>query len=365
VLLVYKEVACFHQAPHGRASSSLLQQVTWRLQAASSGSLLQAVVVLDSLGLSDVCADCPAADERKSGADKAVQAAFKGYDSCSVPLLSLVEVLVQAAGARFFTEALFNALPTCYIDPVSLCWRRRTVRTSLASFFLVPNSMAVSPLHGHTATARYTAQMQSHNLLHVQGPLASTCGDNKSANQSRPSKHWARELTCCHHVYRAQLQSCMHTQFPNTLQDKLACRSTCLSWSSIQGKVQQQPNIFDSCVWPALSAQGWSLQDGSSTAAFVPPAAATHASTGHPTVSCSSAQQVLEFLSATQEPVPEQCVQLLRDVEAEARIAALLAASGQADAPHRVCADPTGRLAGLPTSRRRIVSGTHQCWCHA
>lgn len=148
-LLDCNQVACFHQAPHGRGSSSLLQQVTWRWQAASS-SLLQAVVVLDSLGLSDVCGDSPAANERKSVVDKALQAAFKGYDSCSVPLLSLVEVLVQAAGgAACFCQALFKALPTCYIDPVSLCCRRRTVRTSLASCAPYAHQHGCFAMHGH------------------------------------------------------------------------------------------------------------------------------------------------------------------------------------------------------------------------
>lgn len=58
-----------------------------------------------------------------AGADNtsaAVQAAFRGYDSCSVPLLLLVETLVEAAGSpAAFCTALLSSLPS-WLDVVSV-----------------------------------------------------------------------------------------------------------------------------------------------------------------------------------------------------------------------------------------------------
>jgi hypothetical protein len=127
---------------------------------------------------------------------------------------------------------------------------------------------------------------------------------------------------------------------PTCLQAKLTDFTPCLSWDSIQLKIQQQPSLYDSCILPALSA----VQD------------AVESSTGSPAdLSCSSPQQVLALLAQVQPTVPEACVNLLRAAESEGRMAALLAASGQPGVPHRVCADPSGRLAGLPTTRRHLV----------
>ena len=53
------------------------------------------------------------------GQDKHIQAAFRAYDGCSLPLLGLAEVLGREAGAANLVEALSAALPSCYIDAVS------------------------------------------------------------------------------------------------------------------------------------------------------------------------------------------------------------------------------------------------------
>jgi hypothetical protein len=50
---------------------------------------------------------------------KDVQAAFKAYDSCSLSLLSLVEVLVQGKGAAQFKAAFLQAVPNPWVDAVS------------------------------------------------------------------------------------------------------------------------------------------------------------------------------------------------------------------------------------------------------
>lgn len=162
-------------------------------------------------------------------------------------------------------------------------------------------------------------------------------------------------------------------------QDKLTDLSPCcsLTWDYLADRLQQDPVLFDTCIWPSLSKQGWQLQESNSITSnpspaaaarvvFVPPAA-YHASTSRSAtpaaeVSCTSAQQVMSMLHQAQQPVPGDCVQRLREVEADGRAAALLAAAaatGQtqsAAAPHRTCADPSGRLTGLPTTRRRLVS---------
>jgi hypothetical protein len=68
---------------------------------------------------------------------------------------------------------------------------------------------------------------------------------------------------------------------------------------------------------------------------------------------------VLTVHTVLQDKVADVTRPQQQDVTAadtQARAAALLAASGRPDAPHRVCADPSGRLAGLPISMRRLVS---------
>jgi hypothetical protein len=166
------------------------------------------------------------------------------------------------------------------------------------------------------------------------------------------------------------------------LQERLTCLDTSMTWPDMQAKLQQDPGRFEVCIWPGLSAQGWSMQDssgssigsdtssssggGSRAAAFTPPstiiAACQYASTGpDPGMpSCSSPQQVLTVLDTSGQHVPEQCVQLLRAAEADQHMAAVLAVSGRPSSPHRVCADPSGRLAGLPTSKRHLVRGHRQ-----
>lgn len=51
--------------------------------------------------------------------DKAVTAAFKAYDACSLPLLDLVEVLAGAADPAAFAKATFEEMVTVGVDTVS------------------------------------------------------------------------------------------------------------------------------------------------------------------------------------------------------------------------------------------------------
>lgn len=172
--------------------------------------------------------------------------------------------------------------------------------------------------------------------------------------------------------------------FPPRLQERLQSLAPCITWDCLQTKLEQHPSLFEVAVWPVLSAQGWTIStntpangsspnSGSSSsnpAAFTPPAAVTaafHASTGaeagapaSPTLSCSCPADVLAVLSASKAAVPEQVVAALRQAESAGRVAAMLAEAAAAaarddDAPHRVCADPSGKLAGLPTSKRHLV----------
>jgi hypothetical protein len=53
--------------------------------------------------------------------DKAVTAAFKAYDACSLPLLDLVEVLAGAAEAGAFAKATFEEMNIVGVDTVSVC----------------------------------------------------------------------------------------------------------------------------------------------------------------------------------------------------------------------------------------------------
>lgn len=62
---------------------------------------------------------CCAAAGRNLSADKQIQAVFRSFDSCSLPLMSLVEVLVAATGAAVVVEGLLVALSSCSIDAVS------------------------------------------------------------------------------------------------------------------------------------------------------------------------------------------------------------------------------------------------------
>lgn len=182
-----------------------------------------------------------------------------------------------------------------------------------------------------------------------------------------------------------------------SLQSKLDNLTPVLTWSDIWAKVQQRPHLFQACVWPALLSCGWRISTaqvhlstslppstapaqpsvssshlssaGSSVpstvashatpAVFMPPPAvanAWHASTGQSAGACNSVLKVMHVLSCTQQPIPAQCAQLLQNNQAEDCIADLLAASGQANAPHRVCADPSGPLAGACNALRPVVS---------
>lgn len=50
--------------------------------------------------------------------EKAIAAAFKGYDSCSMPLLELVGVLTRETGPTVFTKAVYEELETCGVSKV-------------------------------------------------------------------------------------------------------------------------------------------------------------------------------------------------------------------------------------------------------
>lgn len=51
--------------------------------------------------------------------DKAVSAAFKAYDACSLPLVDLVDVLAGVADAGVFAKATFEEMHVVGVDTVS------------------------------------------------------------------------------------------------------------------------------------------------------------------------------------------------------------------------------------------------------
>jgi hypothetical protein len=51
--------------------------------------------------------------------DKAIAAAFKAYDACSLPLVDLVEVLAGAADAGAFAKATFEEMNALGVDTVN------------------------------------------------------------------------------------------------------------------------------------------------------------------------------------------------------------------------------------------------------
>lgn len=267
--------------------------------------------------------------------NKEVQAAFKAYASCSLSLLSLVEVLVQFSGAAQFKAAFLQAVPNPWVDAVSnkhktndqkQVQHKRLAGTQLAN--QLQQLERTRPPFGWGVNITAKCRM-----------LAAAASKQLWGSAVEPFVAF-KEQVLCTRVPRVTNCCCAG---PCLLQAKLTDFTPCLSWDSIQLKIQQQPSLYESCIRPALSA----VQE------------AVQASTGSPVdLSCSSPQQVLALLAQVQPPVPEVCVNLLRAVESEGRMGALLAASGQPDAPHRVCADPSGRLAGLPTTRRRLVSPT-------
>jgi hypothetical protein len=53
--------------------------------------------------------------------DKAITAAFKAYDACSLPLVDLVEVLAGAADANAFAKAAFEEMSIVGVDTVGVC----------------------------------------------------------------------------------------------------------------------------------------------------------------------------------------------------------------------------------------------------
>lgn len=137
--------------------------------------------------------------------------------------------------------------------------------------------------------------------------------------------------------------------------------ASCLSWEQVQAKTQQQAGLFESssdmqAIWPDLSAQGWTQTDSTPAAAALTPPPALHSTS---TGSCSTPMQVLSVLHQAQQAVPHWCVDMLRRAEAGDRVAALLdaTASCKGSYPHRVAPDPSGRITGQPTNKRRLVSG--------
>lgn len=63
---------------------------------------------------------CLAVIGRPIKTDKALVTSFKGYDACSLPLVSLVEAIVRTTGAAPFTAAVNEYFATCGVDVVGV-----------------------------------------------------------------------------------------------------------------------------------------------------------------------------------------------------------------------------------------------------
>jgi len=50
--------------------------------------------------------------------EKAVVACFKGYDACSLPLISLVEAIIRTTGVATFIAAVNEYFATCGVNVV-------------------------------------------------------------------------------------------------------------------------------------------------------------------------------------------------------------------------------------------------------
>jgi len=61
---------------------------------------------------------CLAAIGRPIKTDKALAACLKGYDACSLPLISLVEAIIRNTGVAPFTAAVTEYFATCGVDVV-------------------------------------------------------------------------------------------------------------------------------------------------------------------------------------------------------------------------------------------------------
>eukprot|EP00883_Tetradesmus_obliquus_P013441 jgi/Sobl393_1/6391/SZX78464.1 len=235
---------------------------------------------------------------RSIKSDKAVTAAFKAYDACSLPLLDLVEVLAGAADPAAFAKATFEEMVSVGVDT-----------------------------------------------------------------------------------------------------DQLSISELCLDWEALQDKLEATPELFQTTIWPALTAVGWqyaaqdtaaatssdagilptaaneqqqqptspvtaapagsaTITDGSQQQHFyVPPAtvsAAYLASAGEPLQPCSSWQDVLTALQDAAQPVPPGLVSSLRQAElGEAQQACLQPPA--ADAPHRCVHDPSNKRPGTPLTSRKLM----------
>lgn len=188
------------------------------------------------------------------------------------------------------------------------------------------------------------------------------------------------------------------------MQDQLSISELCLDWEALQDKLEATPELFQTTIWPALTAVGWqyaaqdtaaatssdagilpaaaneqqqqpispvtatpagsgTITDGSQQQHFyVPPAtvsAAYLASGGEPLQPCSSWQDVLTALQDAAQPVPPGLVSSLRQAElGEAQQACLQPPA--ADAPHRCVHDPSNKRPGTPLTSRKLVSdGQH------